>query len=412
MSYIFSDMQTDVKARATLSESSNDYDTQVKNAINTSLTRVARAALWKQLRRRYEFDTVEEYTTGSGAVAATEDSASVTVTGATFITDGVVPGRYITIESGGTPYIVDTITGETTLTLNKAYSDSTTTTGTYQIYGQGDYVCPINTKRIAFLWHEAYGYPYVMHYASDFDYYGSGNSQLDNNIPVVWKLWEFTSALAQPLEASALALTSSSSSDQNISVTVYGTVSGYPDQETIITNSSNGTTSVSGSKQFTYITRVVKNASTVGRLTLTANSTNVTVAVLPVGDTLGSVLWPKIGIHPFPDRVFPINVMYYEDVTRMVNDGDIHILGSDFDECIMLGAIVRLNYGQSKKSGDDALKLYLDELRSLKSVNADTVTTLMRTMKPANIGAFGRGNRPHTYLNYTQLGGYYGPRVK
>lgn len=408
MSYTFSDLQTEVKSRATLSESSTNFDTQVKNAINTSLFRTARETNWKNLRRKYYFNTEASYDTGTGAVTLVNNSANVTVTGATFITDGIKIGRYVSLDSSTIPYKIIAITGETTFTVDRVFDGTGTATGSYNIYGQGDYVPIITSGKIAFLWHEAYGYPYIMSYVDDFNFYNSGVTQFNEDTPVVWKQWGTTSVIEQPYAASVMTVSSSSSSDTNIPITVYGTVSGYPDSETITTDSSNGTTTVNGSKSFDAdsITRVTKGSQSIGRITVTSNSANVTVSVIPVGDTIGQTEYLKISIFPFPDSVIPINVTYYEDPVRLVNDNDMHILGHEFDEAIICRAVAILNYSQSKKQGDYFIKLWADEIRSLKIRNMDNVLSWFPRMYPVGMSM---NTNPHPFLNYSQLGGAYGP---
>ena len=125
----------------------------------------------------------------------------------------------------------------------------------------------------------------------------------------------------------------------------------------------NGTTQALGSKSFTSIERVVKSGSTVGRVTVTTNSANNTVAVLPVGDTTGGILYKKIQLFPLPNEIIPINVQYYKDPYRLVNDEDIHELGQEFDEAIILLATSKMKYENNQTEGDKFYALYQDEIR-------------------------------------------------
>ena len=288
--FLFSDLVNEVKRRATRDQSGTSFDTPVKNLINLSLLRLAREANWKTLRRTSTFDTVTSYTEGSGACAVTEDSADITVTGATFITDGIQIGRNININGSNTKYKIEAITGETTITLNQVWDSDTATDATYEILPQQEYNLPIQASHRSFLWHREYGSPKVLEYVPSLDFLGSGINDLTTGIPQKYYMWGANCVVQQPIEASVLRVYSSSSADTSIGITIFGIVSGYPDYETITTNVSNGTTAVSGSKSFTSIERIVKDASTTGRITIDSNTAAVTVATLPVGDTTGNIM--------------------------------------------------------------------------------------------------------------------------
>lgn len=411
MAFTFLNLVDEVKARATLDKASTEFDESIKNAVNTSLFRLSREANWRTLRRVSTFDTVSSYTTGSGAVSVTNDSKSVTVTGATFLTDGINVGRRVKLGGSSKNYVIETITGEDTFTVNVAYDGTTSTTQTYEIYGQEEYTLPIHSGRVYCLWHEDYGYPYVMQYISDLDFYSANESLTDTNTPVWWRMWQTSSVLDQPKQAGVLAVSSSASGDVSKSITIYGTVSGYPDFETVSTNSSNGTTSVSTTKSFSSVEKVVKDSSTTGRITVTADSANTTVAVLAVGDTAGATEFKKVQIFPFPNRVFPINVLFYQEPVRMVNDTDFHIMGHEFDEAIILLATAKMNYSQSKKEGDKYFALYTDEVKNLRKDNVDKITNRFNRLRRTNMH-HSRGSRTGSrYLGFGQLGGNYGPRV-
>lgn len=411
MAFTFLDLVDEVKARATLDKASTEFDESIKNAVNTSLFRLSREGNWRTLRRVATFDTVTSYTTGSGAVSVTNDSKTVTVTGATFLTDGVRVGRRVKLGGSSKNYIIKTITSEETFTVDVVYDGTTSSTQTYEIYGQEEYTLPINSGRIYTLWHEDYGYPYVMSYISDIDFYSLNESLTDKNTPTCFRLWQTSTVLDQPKQSATLTIASSDSGDTSKSVTVYGLVGGYPDSETVATNASDGTTSVSTTKSFSYVDKVVKASSTAGRITVTSDSGNTTIAVLPAGDTAGGSEYKKVQIFPFPNRVFPINVLYYQEPVRMVNDSDVHIMGHEFDEAIILLATAKMNYSQSKKEGDKYFALYTDEVKNLKKDNIDKITNRFNRLRRTNMHnsrATRTGNR---YLSYGQLGGYYGPRV-
>ena len=409
MAFTFVDLQNEVKRRATRDQAGTQYDTAVKNIINTSLFRISREAPWRSMRRKSTFSTTVKYTTGSGGGTFTNGSKSVTITGATLLTDGVDIGRRISLQGSSKLFTIKTITGETTLTIDINYDGTTISgTGTYSILGQGEYNLPIQSGHRMFLWHEDYGYPYQMTYMTEMDFINTiGNSE-NEATPEIYRMWGEDYVISQPKQAGTLTISSSDSTDTNIAVNVFGTVSGYPDFETITTNASNGTTSVTGSKSFTTIERVIKASSSTGRITMTADSASTTVAVLPVGDTTAGIQYKKVQIYPLPTNTFPINVQYYKDPYRLVNDNDVHELGQEFDEAIIMLCVAKIKYENGQEEGDKWLSLYIDEIRNLKKTNVDKIDWF-----PSLRSSYrSRHSSLHPQLSYKQVGGLYGPKVR
>lgn len=400
----FSDLQQEVKRRSQKDSGGSTFDIAIKNIINTSLFRVNREGLWRSMRRKATFDTVTTYSTGSGAGTFTNGSKNVTVTGATFITNGIKIGRRISLSGDSNVFTIKTITGETTLTIDKNYEGTTTSSGEYSILAQEEYNLPIQSSHKMFLWHEVWGYPFQLQYVPDQEFYGSGIQNTTESVPVAYRMWGEDMTISQPLQASIVTVVSSSTSDTTQSVTVFGTVSGYPDYETI---NLNGTTSASGSKSFSYIERVVKSGSTIGRVTVTMNSGNSTIAVIPVGDTTAGISYKKIQLFPLPNDIFPVNVYYYKDTYRLVNDNDIHELGQEFDEAIILLSTAKMKYENNQKEGSEFYALYQDEIRSLRRTNMDKIDWMPKQGRPN----MGRVSMIHPYLSYTQVGANYGRRV-
>jgi len=408
MAYVFKNLQDEVKRRATKNQGGSQFDTAIKNIINTSLFRVAGEAPWRQLRRKTQFSTKTNYTEGSGAGAFTEDSDEITVTGATFITDEIAIGRKINLSGDSVKHTIKTITGETTLTIEEGYNGTTTTEGTYTILPQEEYNMPIQCSHRSFMWHEEWGYPYVMQYMTDQDFYKTSYDNNATGIPTIYRMWGEDMIISQPLESSIVSIVSSTTADTSISVTVFGTVSGYPDYEVIITDSSDGTTSVDGSKSFSSVERIVKASSSTGRITATSNSGNATIAVLPVGDTTSGIMYSKVQVWHLPSTAFEMQVQYYKEPYRLVNDSDVHELGQAFDEAIILLATAKLKYESNQKEGDKFLGLYKDEIKVLRRVNIDKIDWIPRLKRRResrnnNAGLIGRG------LLYSQAGSQFGP---
>jgi hypothetical protein len=214
--------------------------------------------------------------------------------------------------------------------------------------------------------------------------------------------------IEQLVTPSIVSVVSSSASDTSKSITVFGIVSGYPDNEVIVTN---GTSTVNGSKTFSSIERVVKAASTIGRITISGNSGADVLAVLPVGLTTLGIFYPKIKLYPLPDGIYPINVEYYKDPWALVNDDDVHELGQEFDEAIILLAVAKIKYESSLLSdGDKFFALYKDEISSLRRTNMDKLDGFFTLKRPQD-SLNGRNSRLGRGLSYLQIGsgGNFGP---
>jgi len=407
MAFIYKEIQEEVARRATRDQSGTQFVTAIKNVINTSLFRLGREANWRILRRKTTFDTVTTYTEGSGGGTFTNGSKSVTMVGATLLTDNVQPGRRTKLQGSNTLYTIKTITGETTFTIDIDYDGTTVAgTGTYSILAQEEYNLPIQSSHSMFMWHHDYGTPYMMTFMPEQTFYSAGIDIETESTPEAYRMWGEDMVIDKLKEASVITVSSSSSSDTNIEITVFGDVSGYPDYEVINTNASNGTTASAGSKSFTSVDRIVKNASSTGRITATANTTNTTVAVLPVGDTTSGIVYRKAQLYPLPDKVMPINVQYYKDPFRLVNDGDVHELGQEFDEAIILLAVAKINYETNKDEGDKFYGLYKDELKSLRKTNTDKIDFFPKLQSKFSR----RSGMVHSQLSYRQVGAYFGSR--
>jgi len=409
MAYTYKDLTDEVKRRSVRDQGGTTFDTEIGFAVNTSLFRTCREALWKPLRRTATFNTQTAYTTGTGAVTATLNSGTMTVVGATFITDNIRVGRRLYVSGTQKLLKVGTVNSETSITFadSEVYDGATTSTGSYKIYGTEEYNMPIQAGRIGLVWHEKLGYPYPLEFITDKEFYDSSVTVINEAISTHYRMWGDDMVMRQPNSGSVIRIASSVSADTSKSVTIFGTVSSYPDFEVITTNGSNGTTAVSGLKTFTSVERITKDAATTGRITVDCNSAAVLLAVLPVGDSTGEIMYKKIQLWPLPNSIFPIRVQYYKDPWRLVNDGDMHELGGDFDEAIILLATAKVSYGQSKAEGDKYFLLYQDEIKSLKRYNIDRNldwnTSLKRPKDSRRRGTLGsRGFSP------MQAGGLYG----
>lgn len=402
---LYSDLIAEVKRMSIRDQGGTEFDNEIKAGINESLLRIARETAWKPLRRNDTFDTKTVYTTGTGAVTVTNGSKNVTVTGATFLTDNIEIARYISLGGSNKRYTIKTITGETTLTVDRTYDGTSSSTQSYSIYPKEEYTLPPQATQIGCLWHREFGYPYVMQYIPNLEFLQSSTTDFYSGVPRYYREWNIDMTLRQPNQASVVTVVSSSASDTAPTVTVFGLVSGYPDQETITVT---GTTPASGSKSFSFIDRVIKNVTSVGRITCTTNSTSVTVAVIPVGDGTAGIMYNKVRLWPLPSTVFPMNVWYYKQPWRLVNDQDIHELGQEFDHSIILLTTAKIRYQNNQKEGDRFLGLYKDEITSLKKTNADKLDFINTLKRPEQSRASNSGPYLNPNLVAAQLGSNYG----
>ena len=407
MSVIFKTLQDEVKRRGTRDQGGSTFDQGIKYAINFALFRIGRDAPWRNMRRKATFNTVGSYTTGNTIGASvTSGSNIITVPGASLITDGVIVGRKVKTNATNTYYYINQITSETSMVVDQTLYASTSTGNSYEILPQEEYVLPIQAGHRMFMWHEAFGYPYRMNYMPDTDFYQHGVYLTIKYIPTHYRMWGEDMAYTQVRQPSIMTVVSSSSSDINIPVTIFGTVSGYPDYEVINTNAVSGVTASTGAKIFSNVERVVKGTTTIGRITCTANSAQDTVAVLPVGDTTSGPLYRKVQFYPLPTNVFPVHVQYYKDPYSLVNDGDVHELGEEFNEAIILLATGKIKAEANIADSDRFFVLWQDEMRSLKRTNCDKFDWIPTLKRPRQTGMDMFVTRN---LLYQQAGAAYGP---
>jgi hypothetical protein len=408
MSMVFKDLQDEVKHRATKDQGGTTFDTPIKTIINTSLFRIGREAPWRSMRRKSFFDTVPSYTTG--VANATTSSVNVTFATSTLITNSIQPGRRIDMSGDGDVYTIRTISSETALTIDKQWGASTTTNMTFEIYPQTEYNLPIQAGHRMFMWHEDYGYPYQLEFVTDQEFINYGYDLDETGTPLRYRMWGENMVMRQPSQATSMSVFSSAAGDVNISVTIFGISGGYPAYEIITTNASNGASAVTGGVVFSSVERIAKSATSAGRIGVYCDaSTSTTVAVMPMGDTTAGILYKKVQIHPCPDHIFPINVQYYKDPYRLVNDGDIHELGQDFDEAIILLSVSKIK-GETEQAGAGSFyQMWQDEIRSLRRTNMDKMDWFPKLERPAGSNR-DRSVRPN--LLYRQVGPNFGSRSR
>lgn len=409
MAFCYSDLQSEILRRATRDQSGTQFMTAAANIVNTSLWTVARSARWKQLRRETTFNTVTSYADTATPVAAlatvVANSASVILPNAQLYTNDIAIGRYIKINGSAKYYRIAQVNSQTTLTLDQTWDGASSTTATYGILPAEYYTLPIQIGHEAFFWHRAYGYPLMLTYVPSQDFYMSGVLDILTNVPLGYRMWGCDSSLEQPKQPSRLTAISNSNTD-TAAITWFGTVNGYPDYE--IVNLTAGT-SVSGVKLFSNIDRITKNNNTTGLITITSDGGNTTVGALPVGNTTTGPQYTKVQLYPLPYKVFPINCLYYKQPYKLVNSGDIHELGEEFDEAIILLGTAKMKAEQNLlQDSQNFMTMYKDELVTLRRTNTDKIDWYPKLQAP-------KGNYWNAWtggLRYASIGGQgqFGPQ--
>lgn len=130
--------------------------------------------------------------------------------------------------------------------------------------------------------------------------------------------------------ASTITVVSSDSGDTTQKVRIRGVVGGAEDYELL---SLNGATNVTGTKSFTEIRGISKDAVTDGKVTVT-DGTN-TLAVIP--RSRFSQEYQEFNLTPVPDAAYSLRVFGYRRPMDMVNDEDVPEIPESFHELILMG---------------------------------------------------------------------------
>ena len=401
----FKTIQDEIKRRALKNQSGGEFDDEVKNVANTSMLRVAREAKWRVLRRKTHFDTKASYTSGTNFVSVTNSSTafSLNATATDLWADKIEVGRRVQFGSSSWDYTIRAINSNTNGVIDILYRGTTATRTTYEIYPQEEYNLPVQVDHRAFLWHEDFGYPFRMYYIPDQTFLDTGVTLTEKNVPTHYRMWGENSVQAQPPTASPLVITLSSTTDIGVAVTVLGKVGGYPRSERVTWDTVANTNTA---YEFESVENVSKDSNTVATITVLSSRGSYTVSILPAGDSTDTIKYSKAQLYPLPNRIFPINVFYYKDPYKMVDDDDVHELGQNFDEAIILLSVAKFKYQDSQTEGDKWLDMYDDEIKNLKKTNVDKIDWLP-VLERANQGR----TDPFVTKNllYRQAGAHYGP---
>jgi hypothetical protein len=156
----------------------------------------------------------------------------------------------------------------------------------------------------------------------------------------------------QPSSASVVTFVSTSASDVSQVGLVKGISSGVEMVEQV---SINGITEASTTNQFTEIISISKSATTVGKITVTANSGATTLAVLAPA-VLGYRV-STIRLHPVPNGVVTIKCPYYMKPMTLVNDYETLLFECD-DVVEKLATSYAWRYKRQGQKAQEWLGLY------------------------------------------------------
>ena len=425
----FLQIQDEIKRGATRDQGGSTFNSAVKAVINRAIKHLSNESYWRPLRRSTFITTSTQYTVGNGGASISVGSDSLTVTGASFLSDftkgardnqnqmNTVIGRQLTLEGSTTKFTIRTVFSEAILSLDKVYDGtSALSSGDYSMLPQEEYLLPIQASHRMFLWHEGFGTPYLMNFITDQDFYDSGTDRTTESTPTHYHMWD-ANTIRQPLNKdSKILLGSSSSSDTNINITIMGhqrdskTNALIPVTETVATDSSNGITGVSSTTTFSSIDRITKGASTVGYINIADASNSTVLAVIPSGDVTRSIQYKKIRLYPLPNTDLDINIFYYKDPYDLVADTDIHDLGDQFDQAIIFYSTALLKYEDNMDEGDKFLQLYKDEIKLLRRTNVDKIDWIPKLRRPYE--SRGRGDSLggiQKFLGFRNVGSNFGP---
>ena len=144
----FKALQDEVSRSALRNKAGTEFTEAIKTVINRAYFRLCYEALWRPLRRKTEFKTVESYAVGSGAVNIMYASDTANITGASMYDDDVQIDRWIKISGDSRYFRLDKIrTNGAQITLNHTYNGTSTLTGTYEILPQEIYNLPEKEKK-------------------------------------------------------------------------------------------------------------------------------------------------------------------------------------------------------------------------------------------------------------------------
>lgn len=203
--------------------------------------------------------------------------------------------------------------------------------------------------------------------------------------PYMYRLWEVIGTSARLGTASALSVSSSSSSDDaEYSVVVSGYISGRMESETI---TMNGTSTVSGSKTFDARELFIsKSALFNGNLTVKDASANTLVII---GPEEVSPRFKVVSLYPIPTSS-TIYLEYYKKVKELNNDHEMPEFDPKWHYTVLLGTIAKV-YQYLGKSADYAVaqEVYSKAVRAMAASDSAQTDLIMHMRRRDTKGSIG-----------------------
>ena len=204
--------------------------------------------------------------------------------------------------------------------------------------------------------------------------------------PRWYRLWEEYGVSTQISSAEKVNVVSSSTSDNSQTMTIVGTdASGY---EIVETYTLNGTTTVSGTKDFTTIRQVSKSAATTGNITVVGNTSATTFLTLLPEER--SPRFKRISFYPIPSSAITIYIEYFTRLRELVNDKDVPQIDRKWHFLIREGALAKVwQYKRSEQNFQLSYRIFQDGLKRMKDQdtrNPDYIPHLKSTRVTQKIG--------------------------
>lgn len=216
----------------------------------------------------------------------------------------------------------------------------------------GEYILPNDLHEVKYLWHTENQSYNPINLKNPEEFFRSLVSTVNTaSYPEVAMLTNSSAVITQPSVASAILVNSTSSADVGIRVTIVGIVGNYPDSEVITTSLSDGTITVSTTKLFTRIDGVVKSGTTIGRICLSIDGTNI--AEIPTQTITLESHYKSLNIYPLVSSNMTAYYIYTRKQKAINLDSDMCILSDSHDSAILWLAQYYI-YGE-----EHALKNYL-----------------------------------------------------
>jgi hypothetical protein len=136
---------------------------------------------------------------------------------------------------------------------------------------------------------------------------------------------------AQPTSASTISVVSSSASDTTQTILIRGISSGVETSESVTLT---GTTPAVSTNSYTRVKAISKSAVTVGKITLTSNSSAVSIAVM--APKVKESRYKLIKLHYVPSSVITVSLPYITKPLPLTEDNDYPVL--DIADLIEIGA--------------------------------------------------------------------------